>query len=92
MVKRADAIDEVLARGNIPVFFARCVLKDEGVKPGKAARVFTVLSAAGNIALRRRWRAMFLFMRKHPRFFESLVGVDMSGDGGDLIVSFLASV
>lgn len=52
MALRADAIERVLADGEIPVFFARCVLKDEGVKPGKAARVFTVLSAVANIALR----------------------------------------
>lgn len=92
MALRADEIKRVLASGDIPIPFARCVLKDEVVKPGKPARVFTMLAAVMNCTIAETIGAVFELMRRNPRFFESMVGIDMSGNGGDLLVEFLSSV
>lgn len=92
MSELLDALEDSLARGEIPVAYARCTMKDEAVKPGKAARIFTILSAAFNILETRVMSPVFAFMRKYPEYFECMVGIDMSGTGGDLIVEILKRV
>jgi len=62
------------------------------VKPGKAARVFTMLASAMNCTIAEVMGLVFECMRRNPRFFESMVGIDMSGNGGDFLVEILSSV
>lgn len=92
MADRLDAVHEVLARGEIPIFPGRCTLKDESVKPGKAARVFTILPTVINHVSREEMRCAYAAMRMYPDFFECMVGIDMSGNGPDFLVSLLSRV
>lgn len=92
MVRRADDLEAVFEAGQIPGIFARCVLKDEAVKPDKAARVFTILSATTNTWLVRILGPLRAFMRANFSFFESAVGVDMSSEDCMRIVEHLRGV
>lgn len=67
-------------------------LKDEPVKPGKEARVFTVLPASFNITLSRVLAPVSAAMRAHPEFFECWVGVDMTSSDVERLVRFLRHV
>lgn len=67
-------------------------LKDEPVKPGKEARVFTVLPVAFNLTLARVLAPVFAAMRAHPEHFECWVGVDMTSPDVERLVRFLRNV
>lgn len=62
------------------------------MKPGKAARVFNILSAPYNMLLARYHRPLYAFMRANFEFFECAVGVDMSSSDAMKVIDHLAAV
>lgn len=92
MAQIADDIEDVLSSGFVPGFVARAVLKDEALKPGKGARVFTILSAPANSALARILGPSLELMRACFSAFECAVGVDMSSSDVMRLVNHLAAV
>lgn len=87
-----DTIQSAVLRGDAVAPVALCVLKDEGTKPNKFARVFSVLPAAFNIELKRAVRPVLDFMRANCDFFEGYVGVDMTSADSARVVAHLARV
>jgi len=85
--------DAVLAleNGSIPSPLGLCILKDEGLKPGKLPRVFTVFSAAFNLLCKKKWIFKCL-MRANPSVFESTVGINMTGEDALKLVQAFESV
>lgn len=67
-------------------------LKDEPARPGKEARVFTVLPVSFNVCLARVLAPVYAAMRAHPEFFECWVGVDMTSPDVERLVRFLKHV
>lgn len=86
------SIQEAVVRGDAVAPVAVCVLKDEGTKPNKFARVFSVLPAAFNIELKRAVRPVLDFMRANCDFFEGYVGVDMTSADSARVVAHLSRV
>jgi hypothetical protein len=91
VLKIYDALEEQL-RHSVPAAFGICTLKDEPVKPGKNPRVFTCLSMAYNMLLKKYMAPVKSFMRANFTFFECAVGIDMTGSDAERIVRFLVSV
>lgn len=85
--------DTVAALDNsmIPAPLGLCILKDEGLKPGKLPRVFTVFSAAFNLICKKKW-IFKSFMRANPALFESTVGINMTGEDALKLVQAFESV
>lgn len=67
-------------------------LKDEPVKPNKAPRVFTCLSASYNLHMKKEYSAIKCFMRANFEFFESAVGIDMTSSQCNKIINRLRAV
>jgi hypothetical protein len=82
-------IEELLAQGFIPIVVAECTPKDEPVSRTKNEtadiRIFNVCPVAWNIVLKKYVGPIKAFMRANPFFFESMVGIDMTRDGGRLL-------
>jgi hypothetical protein len=85
-----DALN-ALSAGVIPAPLGLCILKDEGLKPGKLPRVFTVYSAAFNLLCKKKWIFKSL-MRANPAVFESTVGINMTGEDALKLVHAFESV
>jgi hypothetical protein len=76
----------------IPAAFGICTLKDEPLKPGKTPRVFTCMPAAYNMMLQGDFGPIKAFMRANFQFFESAVGIDMTGDDVMKLITLLKRV
>lgn len=87
-----DQINLVLSSGEIPAAVGLCTLKDEPVKPDKKPRVFTCLPAAYNFIMKQHYSSIKSFMRAHFTFFESAVGIDMTGSDAMRVVNFLKTI
>lgn len=94
--KHIELIQETLDSGCI--FVPLCVhsLKDEAVSQEKhdafKTRVFNTMSTAYNANLKKYVTPLASFMRKHWKFFESAVGLDVTSWDADEIVNFMISV
>jgi len=62
-----------------PAAVGLCTLKDEPLREGKSPRVFIVLSFAFNMVLKKKGSPWKCFMRANFDYFESCVGVNMTG-------------
>jgi hypothetical protein len=87
-----DDLQRVLEDGSIPAAVVLCTLKDEALSPGKSPRVFSVLSAAYNLLLKKKFSAFEAFMRTNKAVFESAVGVNMTGTDVNEIVAALRAI
>lgn len=91
LCKIIDALRVILLVA-IPAAIAICTLKDEATKPDKMPRVFQVLSFAFNFILKQKGSAWKSFMRSNPDFFESCVGINMTGAECAKIVEALRTI
>jgi len=75
--------------GCIPLVPSDLSFKDEPVKYSKQAtadiRVINCLPAAFNLVVKQYMAPIKAFMRYNPMYFESMVGIDMTKDGGQRI-------
>lgn len=85
-----DESAEAMAQGFIPAAVGLCVLKDEGLKPGKIPRVFTVYAHATNLQLKKKGLYKS-FMRANMLVFESAVGINMTGVDATTLVRVIES-
>lgn len=92
MVALRASIIACLDAETVPAPVGRCVLKDEPVKPGKRARVFTCLPIAFNILLKQHLSPVLIFMRSNVGFFESFVGVDMTSSDCERYIQHMQSM
>lgn len=82
-------IDRLLAEGKVPIPLGQATIKDEPIKKSKnethSTRVFTILPAAFNIKLKQVFAPIKSFFRNNPFVCESMVGIDMTSVGGEMI-------
>jgi hypothetical protein len=75
-------IDDAVRSGKSLSAVCYYVLKDEAISGAKnealKIRVFNVLSAALNIRLKQYFGPIMIFMRLHPFFFETAVGMNVT--------------
>ncbi len=83
-----DALQGCL-RCFIPAALGLCTLKDEALRAGKSPRVFVVFSFAFNMLLKQKGASWKCFMRANVDFFESCVGVNMTGIDAHRLVESL---
>lgn len=74
-----EDLDVLLRNGYAIAPLGRCVLKDEPVKNDKKPRVFTVVASSVNALHKKYLAPLKKMMRSNFDFFESAVGIDMSG-------------
>lgn len=82
-------LDQALEDGYAVAPLGVCVIKDEALRKGKTPRIFTNLGSAYNVVLKKRLARVLNYMRAHPEFFESYVGVSMSTLDGTNVVRHL---
>lgn len=88
-----DSIESVMQEGEIPSTLAICSLKDEPLKYTKRfSRVFNNMASGYNLMLKETMAPLKLFMRSNWKFFESLVGINMTSDQCNDVVSFLKMI
>jgi hypothetical protein len=87
-----DSITSLFNEGYIVAGVGICTLKDEAIKEGKLPRVFTNLSACANIFQKQKFKAMTNFIRANWKFFESLVGINMTSSECNKVVDHLLSI
>lgn len=84
-----EQIENLLRADVVPIPIATCTLKDEPVKYSKNAsaniRVFNCLPMAFNLACKVYLSPIKAFFRNNSGACESMVGIDMTSDGGDFI-------
>lgn len=85
-------IERVLDNRSVPIIPGVCVLKDEVIKKGKEPRVFINLPGGFNLALKKYLAPVRCFMRNNMDFFESAVGINMTGPECRLLISRLQQV
>lgn len=89
VVRQFEEIEGILDRGEIPIVVATCTLKDEPVKYSKNdtrnIRVFNCLPMGFNLICKKYLAPIKCFLRNNPFACESMVGIDMTNDGGDTI-------
>jgi hypothetical protein len=77
-----DILDAVLLSGKAPSAVCNYVLKDEPLSEAKClankVRVFNVFPFAYNTRLRQYLGPILIFMRRHPYFFESAAGMNVT--------------
>ncbi len=87
-----EQIDEILLaldNDELPLPVGVCTLKDEPIKHTKNdvrdVRVFVCLMAAWNIVQKMHLFPIKMFLKNNPILFESMVGIDMTGDGPGML-------
>ena len=82
MERMFEKIDVAIAAGMSISGVCNYVLKDEAISNAKLeahkVRVFNVLSACLNIRLKQYFGPIMIFMRTHPFFFETAVGMNVT--------------
>lgn len=93
---RIDAVNRVLDVGMVPLVPGSCTLKDEPVKKSKNVahdiRVFTTCSHAFNLVLKQHCAPIQIFLRQNNEILESMVGINMAGDGASRLRAKFRSI
>lgn len=82
-------IELCLKNGDVPIVVSTVGLKDEPIKHSKNAvadiRTINCMPASFNLVTKQYFAPIKAFMRAYPFTFESMVGINMAQDGGQLI-------
>lgn len=91
--EQLDTLQSILERGEAVSPTAIHVLKDEAISEAKQEalkiRVFNVLSCAYNAKLKQYFGPISCFMRRHPFYFESAIGMDVTSHHWSALVEWL---
>lgn len=89
VLAQLSEIEATLDEGLVPIPLVSCTVKDEPVKFSKNAeadiRIFAVCPAVFNLVCKQYLAPIKEFMRSNPFVCNSMVGINMSGNGGRLI-------
>lgn len=89
MAAAVDEIEDLLERDISPIAYFKAVLKDEVLKVGKPARVFTVTSAAFNLVLKKYTAPLKRLMRASYTQSRCAVGLDCGSRKIEDLIEYL---